>query len=154
MSEIRCPSRVRGRSTSISEQEQSAAVVVIEDAPAQLSLFEVEVPHEEIVHTLHMPGLPSQTSGLIIDRDLVPQTNTMIVDTEEGLRVLIKSLVDAGSFAMDTETSSEDSRRAELVGLSFSMAAGEAYYIPVGHGAADGFRTCRHNYPARMSWSS
>jgi DNA polymerase-1 len=60
-------------------------------------------------------------------------TNTMVVDSEEALRVLIKSLYDAGHFALDTETTSEDPRRAQLVGISLAMAAGEAYYIPVGH---------------------
>ncbi len=131
--DVRDPLSIRSLGAERIDSEQAQSTAASEEAPAQLSLFEVEVPHEEIVHTLHLPSLPSQTSGLFIDRDLVPQTNTMIVDTEEGLRVLIKSLVDAGSFAIDTETSSEDSRRAELVGLSFSMAAGEAYYIPVGH---------------------
>lgn len=130
--DVRDPLSIQSPEVERIDSEQEAAIAIAE-APAQLSLFEVGVPHEEIVHTLHLPGLPSQNSGLLLDRDLVPQTNTMIVDTEEGLRVLIKSLVDAGSFAIDTETSSEDSRRAELVGLSCSMAAGEAYYIPVGH---------------------
>jgi DNA polymerase I len=113
--------------------EQSASAVALEDMPAQMSLFEVEMPHEEIVHTLHLPSLPGQRDGLFVDSEQVKQTNTMIVDTEEGLRVLIKSLTDAGSFAIDTETTSEDPRRAELVGISLSMAEGEAYYIPVGH---------------------
>ena len=65
--------------------------------------------------------------------DASARTSTMIVDSEEGLHVLLQSLKDAGRFALDTETSSEDARHAELVGISLSMAPGEAYYIPVGH---------------------
>jgi DNA polymerase-1 len=57
----------------------------------------------------------------------------MIITSEEALRVLIKSLYNVGKFSFDTETTSEEPRHADLVGLSFSMAPGEAYYIPVGH---------------------
>lgn len=117
------------------EQSASAQVAVAtkEPGPAQLSLFEVEVPHEEVVHKLRLPGLPSADSALLADREKYKQTNTLIVNSEEALRILIKSLTDAGSFAIDTETTSDEPRHAELVGLSFSMAPGEAYYIPVGH---------------------
>jgi len=36
-------------------------------------------------------------------------------------------------LAFDTETTSLDARRAELVGLSLSFAPGDAVYVPVGH---------------------
>jgi DNA polymerase-1 len=45
----------------------------------------------------------------------------------------LKSLRDKGSFALDTESTSEDPWHAQLVGISLSMAPGEAYYIPIGH---------------------
>jgi DNA polymerase I len=96
----------------------------------QLSLFEAE-QHSEIVHKLHLPT-PAQTT-LFLDGDARQQTNTMIVNTEESLCVLIHSLYGAGAFAFDTETSSEDPRLAALVGCSFAIAPGEAYYLPVGH---------------------
>src|SRR5258708_6232439 len=54
-------------------------------------------------------------------------------EEEEALQVLVSSLRDAGVFALDTETTSDDIWHAELVGISCSMAPGEAYYIPVGH---------------------
>ncbi len=57
----------------------------------------------------------------------------MVIDSEDALRVLSQSMRSAGAFALDTETTSEDPRHADLVGISLSMAAGEAYYIPVGH---------------------
>ncbi|WP_162005320.1 DNA polymerase I [Dictyobacter vulcani] len=117
------------------EQNASAQVAVAtkEPGPAQLSLFEVEAPHEEVVHKLRLPGLPSADNALLADREKYKQTNTLIVNSEEALRILIKSLTDAGSFAIDTETTSDEPRHAELVGISLSMAPGEAYYIPVGH---------------------
>jgi DNA polymerase I len=40
-------------------------------------------------------------------------------------------------FAIDTETTSQNPMKAELVGLSFSVRPGEAFYIPCGHKSKD-----------------
>lgn len=101
------------------------------DEPAQLSLFETPEPYVETVRKLRLPSVPSMP--LILDEPSTKMTNTMIVDTEEALRILTASLRKAGAFALDTETTSDDVWHAELVGISCSMAPGEAYYIPVGH---------------------
>jgi DNA polymerase I len=53
--------------------------------------------------------------------------------TAEELNSLINTLKDAGTFSMDTETSSENPMVADLVGLSFSVKPHEAFYIPCGH---------------------
>ena len=50
-----------------------------------------------------------------------------------GLDELTAELRRAGRFAFDTETTSLDAVRADLVGLSFSIKEKEAWYIPVGH---------------------
>jgi len=49
---------------------------------------------------------------------------------------LIERLKKAETFAIDTETTSKDPMKANLVGLSFSMEPDEAFYIP-----------CAHDYP-------
>ncbi|MGH2506097.1 MAG: DNA polymerase I [Ktedonobacteraceae bacterium] len=105
--------------------------------PTQLSLFEIPEPVGETVHKLRLPALGQngivETPLLFMDKEDPQKTSTMIVNTPELLHVLVSSLRRAGSFALDTESTSEDPWQAELVGLSFAMAAGEAYYIPVGH---------------------
>ena len=98
----------------------------------QPSLFGTLEPATEVVRKLRLPST-AQSEPLFMDETDSYKTNTMIVNTEEALRVLVKSLRDAGSFALDTESTSGDPWHAELVGISLSMAAGEAYYIPVGH---------------------
>ena len=45
----------------------------------------------------------------------------------------IAEVREAGRVAVDTETTSLDEMRAELVGISLSVEAGRACYIPVGH---------------------
>ncbi|MBW2504198.1 MAG: DNA polymerase I [Deltaproteobacteria bacterium] len=49
------------------------------------------------------------------------------------LSTLLNKLAKAERFAFDTETTSLDPHAAKLVGLSFSVVPGEAWYIPVGH---------------------
>jgi DNA polymerase-1 len=56
-----------------------------------------------------------------------------IVSTPSDLDKMINRLAEARSFAFDLETTSLNPMYAELVGLSFSPAPAEAYYIPVGH---------------------
>jgi DNA polymerase-1 len=109
------------------------------DGPEQLNLFGSDVPAQEVVRKLRLPSLPSTpgeprgTPIHIIHEEKVKSTSTMIVNSEDALQVLIKSIYDARAVALDTETTSDDPWHAELVGISCSMAAGEAYYIPVGH---------------------
>ena len=103
----------------------------------QLSLFEVPPVHTELVQTLHLPSPGSPTNASLFLDDQSEQevrvTNTQVIASEEGLHLLVKSLRAFGAFALDTETSSDEPRRAELVGISLAAVPGEAYYIPVGH---------------------
>lgn len=56
-----------------------------------------------------------------------------LVLTKEELDRALAEMRAAGEFAIDTETTSTDPMRAELVGISISAKEGTAYYIPVGH---------------------
>ena len=49
------------------------------------------------------------------------------------LEALVAALRGAGEFAFDCETDSLDPMRARLVGLSFAIEPGRAWYVPVGH---------------------
>ncbi len=55
------------------------------------------------------------------------------VTDEKGLKKLIKELSNAKRFAFDTETTSTSPMEAELVGMSFSVRSGQAWYVPVNH---------------------
>jgi len=58
------------------------------------------------------------------------------VHSIKELSDLVSRLKTAQVFAIDTETTSKNPMKANLVGLSFSMKADEAFYIP-----------CAHDYP-------
>lgn len=53
-----------------------------------------------------------------------------IADTAEKRAALIRMLSEKKYFCFDTETTSIDAANAELVGLSFSVEKGNAYYVP------------------------
>ena len=53
-----------------------------------------------------------------------------LVDNVEGYDKIIAKILTAGFVSLDTETTSREATRAELVGLSFSVEENEAFYIP------------------------
>ncbi|HXW00733.1 MAG TPA: DNA polymerase I, partial [Anaerolineae bacterium] len=63
-----------------------------------------------------------------------PDGNYVTVDTPAKLAELVAKLKQSSSLAVDVETDSTDEVRANLVGIAITPAAGEGYYIPVGHG--------------------
>ena len=64
-----------------------------------------------------------------------PEVNSsyVCISTEKALKELIKKASKAKTIALDTETTGLDYMDTELVGISLSYRAGEAYYIPLKH---------------------
>lgn len=79
----------------------------------------------------------------IENADDAPEQQPEPVQAEKGkyhtvmeqsqLDSLIAKLEASAQFSVDTETTSLDYMQAEIVGLSFCLQAGEAWYIPVDH---------------------
>lgn len=67
--------------------------------------------------------------------DLSEKKYHAIIDAD-ALAALVRTIAEAKTVALDTETTGIDPMTADLVGLSFAVAADEAFYIP-----------CGHNYP-------
>jgi DNA polymerase-1 len=59
------------------------------------------------------------------------------VTKKEALNELIDILGTAEVMALDTETTSTDPMLADLVGLSVAVREDQAFYVPIGHTAAD-----------------
>lgn len=80
----------------------------------------------------------SETSGsensektLVIDKNInnTPHKYELVAD-EKAIKKLVTELKKYDEICFDTETTGIDANDAELVGLSFSVKPGEAYYIP------------------------
>ncbi|WP_332405418.1 DNA polymerase I [Vibrio metschnikovii] len=74
----------------------------------------------------------SEHSVVTIDR-----SHYQTILDEQSFAIWLAKLKQAEVFAFDTETDSLDYMVANLVGLSFAVAEGEAAYVPVGHDYLD-----------------
>ncbi|GHT56787.1 hypothetical protein AGMMS49982_23800 [Bacteroidia bacterium] len=92
----------------------------------QLSLFDEPATGGETGYSRGTPRL--YTSNLTTIHG-VPHTYSL-VDDEEKIADLIAKIEAQKSFAFDTETTGLDPLTAELVGMSFALQAGEAYFVP------------------------
>ncbi|MBQ0024078.1 MAG: DNA polymerase I [Prevotellaceae bacterium] len=93
--------------------------------PAQPSLFDAQNEANS------SPSL----QGDLFFANLADIKNTphtyQLVDSEEETDKLIANLLTFDFVCLDTETTSVDAMQAKLVGLSFSVKEGEAFYVPI-----------------------
>jgi len=88
------------------------------------------------VQSRYSTGGPSETEGQTGSSSTQTSLKTPtyeLVQTLSALHGWVDEVYQKGSVAVDTETTSLDQSRAELVGISLSIEPGRACYIPVGH---------------------
>ena len=99
--------------TSATKQQDlfgNSVAVKRKDFTDQPSLFDTPIDAKNISNTPH---------------------EYFLIDTPEKRKELIDLLLNQPSISFDTETTGTDANLADLVGLSFAIKVGEAYYIPV-----------------------
>jgi DNA polymerase I len=57
----------------------------------------------------------------------------VIVDSQDKLDALSRELAHSKVISFDTETTSTEEVKAEIVGISLAVKEGQGYYIPIGH---------------------
>ncbi|WP_321334005.1 DNA polymerase I [uncultured Bacteroides sp.] len=91
------------------------------------------------------PGAPVQGDlfGVFTPNDAVDEIKTnlerldlsiidyQLIDNQDKRSSIIKKLLTKEILSLDTETTGTDPMEAELVGMSFSYAENQAYYVPV-----------------------
>ena len=99
---------------------------------AQMDLFGnivEQAPQDQIATTSSNGDV--QENSLPVDKNI---NNTphhyFLANTQQLINELVATLVNEKEICFDTETTSIDANEAELVGLSFSVKKGEAYYVP------------------------
>jgi DNA polymerase-1 len=110
-------------------------VTVCRDLPLELDLdgFIVREPDEkEIIRLFGELEFSSLLADFLKPARPAGRDFRTVLDEQE-LRALAARIAAAGAVALDTETTSPAPTRARLVGLSFSILPGEAFYVPVGH---------------------
>ena len=109
-------SRENGTTSAHKKSKQQAA----QDAPNMPSLFpEFAAEGQENIFESRFERLNS-----------VPH-NYHLVDNLESMRALCEKILTHEKVAYDSETTSTDIMTAEMVGMSFALEGGEAWYVPV-----------------------
>ncbi len=95
----------------------------------QLNLFDAPAPAQPVLETSSQPGdlQPAQ-----VEKDV---NQGVVVNTPQKLQALVERLNSATQISFDTETTSTDQMRAQLVGIALAVEPDQGYYIPVGHTA-------------------
>jgi len=134
-----------GKAMAYMSQELSTIAL---DAPITLDLTGAKIGNFDRTHIHELfrrlefrtllaklpPELAIGTEAPIVKERLhLADAKYTAVTTPAQLDELVKRLGEQSVFAFDTETTSVDTFEADLVGISVSWQAGEAYYIPVGH---------------------
>ncbi|GAB2831225.1 DNA polymerase I [Ferruginibacter profundus] len=102
---------------------------------AQMDLFGniIEQPEAKTPAAAASPGggLEDGEGPITVDKNI---NNTphhyILANTDELINQLTNTLISQQEICFDTETTGIDANDAELVGLSFSVTPGEAYYVP------------------------
>jgi DNA polymerase-1 len=111
-------------------------VTIRRDAPVELELerFRREPPDRERLRDLFI-----ELEFHTLVREVAPEGEGLaeedyeLVTDPSRVEEVVEEMREAGRFAVDTETTSLDPMRAELVGVSLAARPGRAYYLPFGH---------------------
>jgi len=112
--------------------------------------FKYRAPDSTVLSGLFKKLEFRQLQQSVIKRaDLSKKKYKAVLSIDE-LSDLIAILETSGLFALDTETTSKNPMAAELVGLSFSVKADEAFYIPCVHEYKDAPKQLKRDEVLKM----
>lgn len=96
------------------------------------NIIETEKPKQVEAAVARTVIADHEDGGILsIDKNIHNTTHAYeAVTGEEAIGGLVKKLQQHAEICFDTETTNIDANDADLVGLSFSVKAGEAYYVP------------------------
>jgi len=135
----------------IARRSKELATIIL-DTPVRLGLEEChislyerdrvvqlfrELEFHSLVNKLPEIGLEPAPGPAPALETKLPEGDYRIVSGASGLDEMVKCLAPVPALSFDTETTSLNPMRGELVGVSLSANPGEAYYIPVGHTVLD-----------------
>jgi len=92
----------------------------------------IEAPEEKKEAPKQTATIDDELSSITaVDKNITNTKHTyQVIEGETALKEFAAKLAKHTEICFDTETTGIDANEAELVGLSFSVTPGEAYYIP------------------------
>jgi len=108
------------------------ALKVREPDRERLRKLFVELEFRRLAERFTGPGT-TEADGPAEERtEEVPLSYSLVTEAD-AVTALVGRAREAGFVSVDTETTSQKATQAELVGISLSLEAGEAFYLPFGH---------------------
>ena len=127
--------RVRVRPPDVARLTELFTELEFRSLIPKLSSLEVAVAENAAPATQQASGVPGPSSLAT----LAPaRAEPSILDDPAKLSTTVAEWRRAPLLALDTETTSLDPMRAELVGMSLAVAPGRSWYLPFAHVAPDG----------------
>ena len=141
------PERIRNLLREYKEQafQSRELVTIVTDAPVDLNLKNCKVSaynRDKVVNLFRelefaqlLATLPEEL-GSGVATPLVKKDQTglyKIISSDDEFDSLIEQLVQSGEFAIDIKTSTANAMLSEIIGISITLKAENAFYIPVGH---------------------
>ena len=118
-------------------QDIKATEVDFEKLVALSSQFELKRLLTETQQKIKQTSTAQITAPKEANEQISISSNYHTILTQSDFEIWLEKLKAADMFAFDTKTSSLNYMDAELVGVSFSVSAGEAAYLPVAHDYLD-----------------
>jgi DNA polymerase-1 len=136
LSKVKNPRIKQTIEDNLDKLEMSRQLVTLEkslDVELDLDEFSVSEPdRDELIRLFRELEFTSLLPGYMKKAETGPKNYTAILE-EAALKALADRIRTAGHAALDTETDSPSPTRARLVGMSFSLEPGEAFYLPLRH---------------------
>ena len=136
LAEVKNPRLREKIEQNLEQLEISRQLVTLErnlDVALNLDDFALSAPNTaELAALFQELEFTSLLAGLI-KRPAESDKNYRAILDEPSLRDIIGRIRQAGFVSLDTETDSASPTRARLVGMSFAIQTGEAFYLPLGH---------------------
>ena len=147
--EIKQPKRREALIENAEDARISRQLVTLRDdvpAPMPLEAFAVTQPDDKVLLAfLKQQAFKSLLARIESRSDVTPAADAEaeahgyeLVQDAAALSRWVDEAMALGVVAVDTETTSLDAMRADLVGVSLATAPGRACYIPVGHRGTQG----------------
>jgi DNA polymerase-1 len=110
-------------------------VTVVRDLDVDLDLEAYAVGEPDRDEVLRLFGELEFTTlvGDFLKKPRPEKKTYLAIFEERDLEALCARIGRAGAVSLDTETDSPFPTRARIVGISFALVPGEAFYVPLGH---------------------
>lgn len=124
--------RILGEEFNVYNNPSNTTSLTTTKTAAQMDLFGNAILETSTTDTISTATIGEIHTGIVADKNInnIPH-EYILVQNDEEIATLISTLQKTNEICFDTETTGTDANNVQLVGLSFCIEKGKAYYIPL-----------------------